>query len=189
MQLTSIAFPKRLLSWKASRLKKIIFWSILAFAVYYIFLQPFLDTLVAKNLQAIFAQNPANHYFYKLEFAEKRRYFSDGKSYKEPCIQFTAKKEKNVKISSREKFQLRELTALQKYSFLSKKVFDSRPKVVFIAGLEATGHHFIRSAWNNLCGNLTNICTKEDGFTRMVIHKPQRNCFLSSHSPFPFFRI
>ena len=37
------------------------------------------------------------------------------------------------------------------HAFVNKTVFHSKPKIIFVAGLEGTGHHLLKTAFNTVC--------------------------------------
>ena len=121
-----------------------------------------------------------HHFFQDLNFTEKRRYFLDGRSYRNPCIQFEANLTSDIFVNyeEREKFESKELEIFQRYRFLPKRVFKSTPQIVFTVGLESTGHHFFWEAWTRTCKLVRILCEPEKTFNRIVSDGPQRQRLL-----------
>ena len=118
--------------------------------------------------------------FEKLSLSEKRFYLLDGRTYDKPCLQFTANltDNKSGNYTAREPFEQQELQVFQSYTFLPKKVFNSTPKIVFIVGMESTGHHFMADGWPRVCKSEENLCKVESTFNKTVFKTIQRQQLL-----------
>ena len=122
---------------------------------------------------ALYISETELKFFDSLNFTEKRRYFFNGTYYHKTCIKYIAEQNTKGPID-RELFQTNELKVFSNYKFLRKKVFKSRPRIIFAFGFEATGHLFLAGSWNRICNANKNLCQAENIFTQIVDCGPQR---------------
>ena len=86
-----------------------------------------------------------------------RRFYMGEKDFTNLCLnippniarQFTNKKRRLIES---------EISLLGEYEYLTKTTFEVRKKIIFIAGVDHSGHNFMQTAWNKICTLSDSFC-------------------------------